>query len=120
MIDPALAGWNGCASRLCRQADPCHPMCCSCEGSIVSLLCALVLAVLMPAATDQRINLADFARVVKFVSDTPARLEVQELETGPDGWPVWTGEGGQSMIGIEWDEPRDIAEAEIEFRHAIA
>jgi len=82
----------------------------------LAVACVLVSG----AATDQRINLADFARVVKFAGDTPATLETHELESGADGWPVWTGEDGQSMIGLEWDSPRDLAEVEIEFRHAIA
>lgn len=85
----------------------------------MSLLWAAVL-VATATATDQRINLADFARVVKFVNDTPSTLDILDLESGADGWPVWIGEDGQSMIGLEWDEPRDIAEVEIEFRHAIA
>lgn len=66
------------------------------------------------------INLSDFARVVKYTGDSPETLQVQALERGTNGWPVWEGEAGQSMIGVEWDEPRDIAQAEIEFRHAIA
>ncbi|HSW45971.1 MAG TPA: hypothetical protein VLM89_10410 [Phycisphaerae bacterium] len=70
--------------------------------------------------TDRRINLAEFGRSVRFEGDTPAMLEAHELESSPDGWAVWTGEDGQSMIGLEWDEPRVLAEAEIEFRHAIA
>jgi hypothetical protein len=81
----------------------------------------IAIAVLLyPAAADQQINLADFGRVVKFDGDSPATFEVRELESGVDGWPVWTGPDGQSMIGVEWDQPRELAEVEIEFRHAIA
>ncbi len=72
------------------------------------------------AAADRSINLADFARVVRYAGDTPETLAAQQLERGEDGWRVWEGDDGQSMIGLEWDEPRDVAEVEIEFRHAIA
>lgn len=73
---------------------------------------------------DERINLVDFARVVHYQGNTPQTLQVQALERGPDGWEAWTiTEGphaGQYAIGVEWDEPRDIAVVNIEFRHAIA
>lgn len=69
---------------------------------------------------DDRIDLAEFARVVEYSGDKPESLEARELERGTDGWTAWKGEDGQYMIGIEWDEPRDIAEANIEFRHAVA
>lgn len=86
----------------------------------MSLTCLLLATTLVPSATDQRINLADFGRVVKFVGDTPTTMEADEIESGSDGWPVWKGEDDESMMGLEWDEPRDVAEVEIEFRHAIA
>jgi len=80
----------------------------------------LFVAAIVPSATDHRINLADFGRVVKFVGDAPTTMVAEELESGSDGWPVWKGEGDESMIGLEWDEARDVGEVEIEFRHAIA
>jgi len=72
------------------------------------------------AAVDRSINLADFGRVVQFTGDDARTLEVKQLDRGEDGWQAWQGEGGQWMIGLEWDEPRDVAQVEIEFRHAIA
>ncbi len=72
------------------------------------------------APIEERINLAEFARVVQYIGDTPETLEVHRLERGEDGWDAWKGADGQYMIGLEWDEPRDVAEANVEFRHAIA
>ncbi len=69
---------------------------------------------------EERINLVDFARVVQYTGDSPATLAVRELERGADGWSAWRGDDGQYMIAVEWDEPRDVAEVNIEFRHAIA
>ncbi len=80
--------------------------------------------VLMAAAglmgLDKRIDLGEWARAVQYTGDKPETLEVRELDRGEDGWTAWKGEDGQYMIGMEWDEPRDIAEACIEFRHAVA
>jgi len=86
----------------------------------VSGVLAAAILMMNPTSVDDRINLVDFARVVRFTGDSPHSLEVHEIERGSDGWGVWTAENGQSMIGVEWDEPRDLAEVEIEFRHAIA
>lgn len=69
---------------------------------------------------DDRIDLAEFARVVQYTGETPEALDVRELERGVDGWTAWKGDDGQYMIGLEWDEPRDLAEVAIEFRHAVA
>jgi len=80
----------------------------------------LVAVTAASLAADDRINLADFARVVRYEGRSPETLEVRAIEQGPDGWPAWQGEDGQYMIGVEWDEPREVAEVNIEFRHAIA
>jgi len=72
------------------------------------------------AAADKRIDLAEFARAVEYTGDKAETLQARELDRGVDGWTAWKGEDGQYMIGLEWDEPRDIAEACIEFRHAVA
>ncbi|MDM8004675.1 MAG: hypothetical protein QUV05_00780 [Phycisphaerae bacterium] len=72
------------------------------------------------AVADKRIDLGEFARAVEYTGDKPETLEVRELDRGIDGWTAWKGEDGQYMIGMEWDEPRDIAETCIEFRHAVA
>ncbi len=73
------------------------------------------------AAPPGRINLVEFGRVVE-LSDQPARVTTtqDELARGSDGWDAVKGPGGDYSIAVEWDEPRDIAEVNIEFRHAIA
>src|SRR5262245_9425235 len=84
----------------------------------------LVSIVLLMAATTptkgHRINLVDSAQVVRYEGDSPATLPAHPLERGPDGYDAWVGPDGQYMIGVEWDAPRDLAEVNIEFRHAIA
>jgi hypothetical protein len=81
----------------------------------------IVLAAVMAMnTTDDRIDLAEFARVVQYSGDKPENIEARELERGVDGWSAWLGPDGQYMIGVEWDEPRDLAEVNIEFRHAVA
>lgn len=87
---------------------------------VTGWMAGLAVPAAFAGSRDTRINLADFARVVEFTGDSPDVLEARELHRGPDGWAVWTGDGGQAMIGLEWDEPRDIVETNIEFRHAIA
>ncbi|HOB74349.1 MAG TPA: hypothetical protein PKG54_07475 [Phycisphaerae bacterium] len=72
------------------------------------------------AGADGRIDLAEFGRVVEYLGDSPETLEVRSLERGVDGWTAWRGPDGQFMIGLEFDEPRDLQEVGIEFRHAIA
>lgn len=83
---------------------------------------AIVLTVLAAGAgrDDGRIDLAEFGRVVEYTGDTPETLQVKTLERGIDGWEAWKGPDGQYTIGLEFDEPRDLAEAGVEFRHAIA
>jgi hypothetical protein len=71
-------------------------------------------------ASDERINLVDFAKVVKYAGQSPETLTAEVLSRGKDGWSAWRGDGGQYMIALEWTEPRVLVEAEIEFRHAIA
>jgi len=86
----------------------------------VNALFAIIFVLTVPTSVEGRINLVDFARVVQFTGDSPDTFEVHELERGADGWEAWTDDEGQYIIGVEWDEPRDLAEVEIEFRHAIA
>ncbi len=71
-----------------------------------------------PAA--RRIDLAEFATAVRFEGESPATITATPLERGVDGWEVYTLPDGTRAIGLEWDGPRDLAEANIEFRHAIA
>jgi hypothetical protein len=73
------------------------------------------------AAARQRIDLVEFGRVVQ-LPDEPKRVttDEDELTRGADGWEAPKNDNGEYSIGIEWDEPRDIAEVTIEFRHAIA
>lgn len=86
-----------------------------------TVLCLLCLAASAGAGLDDgRIDLGEFARVVEYVGTTPETLQVKTLERGVDGWTAWKGPDGQYMIGLEFDEPRDIAETCVEFRHAIA
>ncbi|UCD27916.1 MAG: hypothetical protein JSV03_12535, partial [Planctomycetota bacterium] len=86
-------------------------------NSIVAILMFVAAEV---SAAPEPINLVDFARVVEYSGETPETFEARELIRGTDGWDAWQGEEGQYMIGVEWDEPRDVAEVNIEFRHAIA
>lgn len=72
------------------------------------------------AGIGEAVNLADFARVVEFTGHSPETLQVHELEHASEGWAPWQGDDGQYMIGLEWDEPRDVCLVEIEFRHAIS
>lgn len=73
------------------------------------------------AAATSRIDLTESGRVVEML-ETPASqsLPSPELIRGTDGWEAIRSEDGQYTIGVEWDEPREIAEVNIEFRHAIA
>lgn len=87
---------------------------------LMVLVCSSV-SVSSAWATKKRINLADFGKVVHFPD--PAALATtspESLYRGTDGWVAIRDEEGQYTIGIEWDEPRDISEVNIEFRHAIA
>lgn len=69
---------------------------------------------------DGRIDLAEFGRVVQYSGDTPETLQARVLERGVDGWEAWKGPNGQYVIALEFDEPRDLREVGIEFRHAVA
>ncbi len=82
----------------------------------------LTLAAALPSAVaKERINLVDFGRVVELpnVPSQPTTDE-QALPQGPEGWEPVLEPDGEYTIGVEWDEPRDISEVNIEFRHAIA
>jgi|GEM_PF-932290 len=74
--------------------------------------------------TDDRINLVDFGSVVKYVGTALHATQIRGLEREPDGWPAWreNDEDPTSpyLIAVEWDEPRDITQVNVEFRHAIA
>lgn len=87
---------------------------------MIATVLALSSVCLAAAPKNPRIDLATFARVVRYEGNSPETLQVRELQRGVDGWTAWKGEDGQYMIGVEWDEPRDLAEVNIEFRHAIA
>lgn len=86
----------------------------------ITILCLLLALGAGPRRDDGRIDLADFGRPVEYTGESPETLETRPLERGFDGWDTWRGPDGQFMMGLEFDEPRDIAEAGIEFRHAIA
>lgn len=81
---------------------------------------SFILIGISGAGADDRINLAQYARIVEYSGDSPETIGAAELERGADGWEAWRGADGDYRIGIEWDEPRDITEVNIEFRHAIA
>jgi hypothetical protein len=72
------------------------------------------------ATKADRINLTDFGQVVQFSEPGNNIPKAAPLDRGTDGWEAYRAKDGQYMIGVEWDEPRDVAEANIEFRHAIA
>lgn len=85
---------------------------------------AALLAVTLPcwgAGSSGRVNLVEFGRVVE-LPDEPAEptTEADELSRGVEGWEAIRGRNGVYSIGVEWDEPRELAEVNIEFRHAIA
>lgn len=81
-----------------------------------------ILAALMAGAerNDGRIDLAEFGQVVQYNEDASKTLQPIPLERGLDGWEAWKGPDGQYMVALEFDQPRDLAEVSIEFRHAIA
>ena len=81
----------------------------------------VVLAALpAQAAVRPRVDLAEFATVVRYTDENPQLGSVQTLSRGEDGWEAWKGPDGQFMIAMEWPTARDISEVSIEFRHAIA
>jgi hypothetical protein len=73
------------------------------------------------AASSRRVDLVEFGRVVE-LPDDPRRptTAADELSRGQNGWEALRGRDGLFTIGVEWDEPRELAEVNIEFRHAIA
>lgn len=85
---------------------------------------AALFAVTLPcwgAGPSRRVNLVEFGRVVE-LPDEPAQptSEADELSRGVEGWEAIRARNGVYTIGVEWDEPRELAEVNIEFRHAIA
>jgi hypothetical protein len=73
------------------------------------------------AASDKRVDLVEFGRVVEMPdAPKPVTTSADELVRGTNGWDAVRGENGVYTIGVEWDEPREVAEVNIEFRHAIA
>ncbi len=89
---------------------------------IATLACSAPLRQVADAAppASRRIDLAEFATAVRFEGESPAMITATALERGVDGWEVYTLPDGTRAIGLEWDNPRDLAEVNIEFRHAIA
>jgi len=89
---------------------------------IATLACSTAIRHAADAAppTARRIDLAEFATAVRFEGESPAMITAAALERGVDGWEVYTLPDGTRAIGLEWDNPRDLAEVNIEFRHAIA
>ncbi len=85
---------------------------------LAEMMIGLMFAGIAPP--ENRINLVDFGQVVKYTGDAPRNMDIEKLERGADGWEAWKGSSDEYMIGVEWAQPRDIAEAHIEFRHAIA
>jgi len=87
----------------------------------VAIVIAIATATPSWAAAAQRIDLAEFGRVVHF-AEVPTHVTTSrdELRRSSDGWEAERGEDGQYSIGIEWDSPVLIDEVSIEFRHAIA
>lgn len=86
----------------------------------MSLVLTSLLISVAALSVENRVNLADFGRVVRFEGDSPRSLRSIAIERGPDGWQSWVDEEGVAWIGVEWDRPRVITEVEIEFRHAVA
>ncbi|HOA72722.1 MAG TPA: hypothetical protein PL151_14035 [Phycisphaerae bacterium] len=73
------------------------------------------------AAPDKRVDLVEFGRVVAMPDEPKAvTTAADELVRGTNGWDAVRGDDGVYTIGVEWDEPRELAEVNIEFRHAIA
>ena len=88
---------------------------------VVSILVTtLLVGRVVSAGVNDAVNLADFARVVKYSGNSPETLQVHDIEHGSEGWTPWEGDDGQYMLGLEWDEPHDVCLVEIEFRHAIS
>jgi hypothetical protein len=94
----------------------------------------LIALATFPAAKVDRIDLVDFGQVVRFGDD--AAMTAQPLDRGTDGWEAYSASPGSAptsgaaapagtpeamyIIGVQWETPRDIAEVNLEFRHAIA
>ena len=61
-----------------------------------------------------------FGRVVRFEGDSPEALEARALARAPEGWRAYQDALGEYVLGLTWDEPRDIAEISLEFHDAFA
>ena len=76
----------------------------------------LLLCALSALAAPIRVDLVPFGRVVRYAGDSPETFEAHTLERGRDGWQACKGADGEYMIGLMWDEPRDMAEVGLDFR----
>src|SRR5438876_4892366 len=90
-------------------------ICVSPSASIVAAvnrrIAAIILAVCVcqtSKAAAPRIDLADFARIVRYRGNTAESFEVSSMQRGQDPdvhrENAWPGEDNQFMIGVEWDE----------------
>ncbi|MBP9900888.1 MAG: hypothetical protein KBH45_05465, partial [Verrucomicrobia bacterium] len=81
-----------------------------------NLLILLIIVAAPAGAAPARIDLVPFGRVVRFAGNTPETLEASTLMRSPEGWTAGKDVEGKYLIGLTWDEPRDVAEIELEFR----
>jgi hypothetical protein len=79
----------------------------------------LLLCAISALAAPIRVDLVPFGRVVCYEGDSPETFEAHTLERGRDGWQAFKGADGEYMIGLMWDEPRDVAEVGLDFRDAF-
>ena len=86
----------------------------------MNALFILMSMVAVGGTKTERVNLVDSGRVVQFSAKDNEIPEATPMERGLDGWTAYRGEDGQFMVGVAWEAPRDVAEVNIEFRHAIA
>jgi len=75
------------------------------------LLLALVLT---PLVAGERLDLASFGTVKAWLAGGEEKLYLAQSK---GGWPAAQGEGpGDWNLGVEWDEPRQFREIEVQFR----
>ena len=86
-------------------------------SAVVALLGVFAATAL---AAQSRIDLMPFGRVVRFEGDSPETLEARTLARAPEGWRAYQDALGEYVLGLTWDEPRDIAEISLEFHDAFA
>lgn len=84
-----------------------------------NLLILLIIVATRAGAAPARIDLVPFGRVVLFAGNTPETLEASTLMRSPEGWTAGKDVEGKYLIGLTWDEPRDVAEIELEFQDAF-